>query len=419
MAVWIKTKHQGVRFREHPIRKHGVRKDRYYSIRYKLNGKDREESLGWESQWPSKEKGRSLEQEAVLRLSEILSNRRTGEGHTSLKEKREQELAKKEQEAREKAAAEKAAIPLCEVWNKYIDQCKVDGKKSCNREESLFALWISPTIGKLPLAEIAPIHLEKIKANMAKAELSPRSIHYCLAVVRQIFNFAIRHDLFGGENPTKKVKKPSINNRRQRFLTHEEANLVLEALKEKSLNSWRITLISLHCGLRFSEIARLQYGDIDLERNTILVRDPKNAKSRFAYLTEEVRQALLNIDPKGKSDLIFPDKNGGQRRAMSDTFDRVVDALKLNEGIADDRLKVCFHTCRHSFASWLVEGGEDLIVVKELMGHKSMAMTERYSHLSPHTLQRASKNLDKRLIAAKANGVNGQEEKIIELHNNK
>jgi integrase len=200
-----------------------------------------------------------------------------------------------------------------------------------------------------------------------------------------------------------------------RFLTHEEANQILEALKEKTLDSWRITLISLHCGLRFSEIARLIFGDIDLERNTLWVRDPKNTRSRFAYLTEEVRQALSEMEPRGRNDLIFPDRNGGQRRAMSDTFDRVVAASTLNKGVTDARMKVCFHTCRHSFASWLVECGEDLLVVRDLLGHKSLAMTERYSHLSPNTLQRASKNLDQRLAASKANDGNGQMKKVVSL----
>lgn len=413
MSKWIKTKFKGVRYREHPTRKHGVQKDKYFSIRYKIpkmderGTTDKEEALGWASDGWTAEK-------AALELAKLRKNQQEGEGAFTLQEKREAETAKREQEAKEKAAAEKSSMPFSEIWKEYVRQCKADGKKSLDREESLFTHWISPVVGTKPLKEIAPIHLEKIKSNMAKAELSPRSIRYSLEVIRQVFNFAMRHDYYNGENPTRKVKKPAIDNRRMRFLTHEEANQVLDAIKAKSLNSWRITLISLQCGLRFSEIARLTFGDIDLERNTIWVRDPKNTRSRFAYLTDEVRQAILDMEIKGKSDLIFPDRNGRQRQQMSDTFDRVVESLKLNNGVTDERLKVCFHTCRHSFASWLVQGGEDLLVVKELMGHKSLTMTERYSHLSPHTLQRASKDFDKRLAEAK-NGNGHTKGNIISL----
>jgi site-specific recombinase XerD len=57
-------------------------------------------------------------------------------------------------------------------------------------------------------------------------------------------------------------------------------------------------------------------------------------------------------------------------------------------------MKVCFHTCRHTFASWLVERGTDLFQVSKLLGHSTIALTERYSHLRPDTLQAAVKVLD-------------------------
>jgi integrase len=403
--AWTKTQFKGIRYREHPVRKHGVQKDRYFSIRYKLQGKDHEEGLGWASAGWTAEK-------AVLKLAEIRQNHKVGEGPFSLREKRQQEFAKREQEAQEAAAAEKAARPFSEIWALYVDQCVADGKKSVDREGNLFKSWISPMIGTKPLGDIAPIHLEKIKSNMARAELSPRSVHYCLAVIRQVFNFASRMSLFAGENPTKLVKKPTADNRRMRFLTHLEADQLLEALKAKSLNCWMITLVSLHCGLRFGEIARLIWGDIDFERGTLFIRDPKNQRSRFSYMTKDVRQALLKRVPGSNSDLVFPDRNGGQRRAMSDSFDRVVASLGLNDGIIDDRLKVCFHTCRHTYASWLVKGGTDLLVVKELLGHKSLSMTERYSHLQPDTLQRAVQGLDRRLGEARRPG---RKSKVVRL----
>jgi len=108
-------------------------------------------------------------------------------------------------------------------------------------------------------------------------------------------------------------------------------------------------------------------------------------------------------------DLVFPARkskeretglvrDGQKRRQISDTFDAAVEGLKMNEGIDDPRQKVCFHTCRHSYASWLVQGGTDLFTVKELLGHKSLSMTERYSHLQPETLQKAVNGLNRQLV---------------------
>ena len=67
-------------------------------------------------------------------------------------------------------------------------------------------------------------------------------------------------------------------------------------------------------------------------------------------------------------------------------------------------LKVVFHTLRHTFASWLVEQGIDLYSVKELMGHGTLAMTERYSHLSPDKLRRAIKTLEAGMEKGRAKG---------------
>ncbi len=71
---------------------------------------------------------------------------------------------------------------------------------------------------------------------------------------------------------------------------------------------------------------------------------------------------------------------------VSHSFRYVCDDL-FNQNVDDPRQRVCFHTLRHTFASWLVEGGTSLYAVKELMGHKDFAMTQRYSHLSPEGLR--------------------------------
>ena len=80
---------------------------------------------------------------------------------------------------------------------------------------------------------------------------------------------------------------------------------------------------------------------------------------------------------------------------------RAVNKIGLNDSVDDSRLKVVFHSCRHSFASWLVADGTDLFQVKELMGHKSIAMTARYSHLSPDTLRRAVKSMESAMSQGK------------------
>ena len=93
------------------------------------------------------------------------------------------------------------------------------------------------------------------------------------------------------------------------------------------------------------------------------------------------------------SELIFPDNKGKRQKHISRTFYQVVKELKFNQGVKDKRYKVSFHTLRHTFASWLAIQGTSLYEIKELMGHKSIEMTERYAHLMPNVKQKAVNRL--------------------------
>jgi integrase len=218
---------------------------------------------------------------------------------------------------------------------------------------------------------------------MAQAEKSPRSIQYCLAVIRQVFNYAFKHGIFDGPNPVKKVKSPKVDNKRLRFLTREEAETLLDELKKESKEMWEMALLSLHCGLRASEIFRLTWIDLAIENGLITAKNSKGKKTRYSYMTDQIKEMLRNKKVGKPNDLLYPAPGGNQRREIPRIYESVVRNLKFNEGVTDRRDKVVFHTLRHTYASWLVQQGVDLYVVKDRLGHSTMAMTERYSHLAP------------------------------------
>ena len=381
---WFNTGFQGVRYRKHPTRKHGVRFDQYFAIRYQYNGKRVEEGCGWAS------KGWSA-QKAALMLAELKEAQKTGSGPTSLAEKRKA----RDQEAETKAVSRMTVKTLFN--NRYLPQARQDkDRATCAREKSLFNLWINPVLGNLPLSEVAPIHLEHVKRDMKKANKSPRSIQYALALIRQIFNFAARHGLYAGTNPVHKVRGAKLDNKRVRFLTRGEAHELLGKLKEKSHDVWAMALLSLHCGLRAGEIYKLTWEAVDIDKGLLLVKGKGN-KSRYAYMTQQVKDMLSDrprTDPEG---LVFPDRKGQLRSSTKGapaTFRRTVDELGLNDGVRDSRNRVVFHTLRHTYASWLVQQGEDLYVVRDRLGHSTLAMTERYSHLAPDSGKRTVEKIE-------------------------
>ena len=405
MATWHRSKYPGVRYREHPTRKHGLKPDRYITIFYKLDGKMMQETIGWAS------KGHSEKQAATI-LTELQENQRLGKAFRTLKERRALAEAEREEKARQDLLAAKEKLAFGTLFeDSFLPSSKASKKNSGSwqREDGLYRLWIKPVIGHKPLKEIAPIHLQRIKAEMAKAGRAPRSIHYAMAVVRQVFNFAKTHGLYEGENPVSRVKTPVGDNRRWRFLTHEEAAGLLAELAARSTDVHDMALLSLHTGMRAGEVFSLTWGDVDFARDMLTLRDTKNGKTRAAFMTSAVKEMLEGREKGAPADLVFPggkrskgeeDVPGGKKIVqISDSFNRAVVKLGLNDGVKDRRQRVTFHTLRHTFASWLVENGTDLYAVKELLGHSDFKMTARYSHLGENTLQAAVRRLDNVLAA--------------------
>ncbi len=170
------TQYPGVRFREHTTRKHGVKKDRYYFIRYRLHGRAKEEALGWASNGWTAEK-------AATRLLEIKEAIRIGSsGPVTLAEKR---TAAREDRLR----LEQETLTLSEFFNKnYLTHPDNVSKASIKREKGLFKKWIEPIMGHKRLIDISTFDCERLKSHMQNNEKAPRTIHYGLALIRCVFH---------------------------------------------------------------------------------------------------------------------------------------------------------------------------------------------------------------------------------------
>lgn len=384
---------EGIRYREHETRKHGTKPDRYYAIRYYVNGKRKEEALGWSTEGWTLTKAR----EVRVKLREA---QRLGEGPQSLQEKREKEQAKRELERQEQLERLRAGTTFSDFWDSSYwpaQQHKAPGSKEA--EQRLWKKWLQPVIGKKSFAALNVRDLERIKANMLSQGLAPSSLKYVFSIVSQMWTQATREGLVEKQCPTRLITLPKRDNRRQRYLTPEEANALLEELGEHSDVTHDMALMALDCGLRFGEVAELKANDCDFERRLILIRDPKARVNRFAFMTERVREMLSSRCEEAPKGYLFTNRYGDKMDRISNTFRRAADEL-FNQDVTDSRQKVCFHTLRHTFASWLVEEGTPLYTVKELLGHADFSMTQRYSHLAPEALQAAVAVLE-----AKAGGV--------------
>jgi integrase len=381
---WTKTQYPGVRYREHLTRKHGIRPDKYFTIRFRVSGKQIEEGLGWTSEGWTAEK-------AAFKLGELKQAARTGTGPASLKEQRAQATAERQDQEREQ-------LTFGEYFQEhyYPTASSVKKPETARKEAEHFKKWLQPSVGIHPLKQIAPIHLEKLKRIMLDAGKSARMIQYVFATFRQCWNMAKRDGLAEKESPTKAVKLPQVKNERIRFLTPDEADRLLDYLWKQSVQLHDICLLSLDCGLRAGEVFNLHWRNVHLADGSMDILGAK-AGDRSAYMTERVKEMLARQSGQTPSSLVFRSRVGGKINAVSNAFDRAVNALGFNDGLgrADRKQRVVFHSLRHTFASWHSMGGTDLHVLKELMGHHDIKMTLRYAHLQPATLRGATSNLER------------------------
>ena len=288
----------------------------------------------------------------------------------------------------------KKELTFGQAWKKY-DKWLDTGKKHVYDDRNRYQNHIRVRFASQALSQISTHDLERFKDSLLRKGLSPATTKHILVIIRQVYNKMIAWGLWQGQNPITGLKMPKINNKRVRFFTH----------KERSQQMWEMSLLSLHTGMRADEVHSLHWGHIDYDNGLIHVADPKGGPPRDANITKKVRAMLCAKSQGERGELVFKARNGGKIPEVSKSFLRTVKDLKFNDGITDRRQKASFHTLRHTFASWLAIQGTPILVIKELLGHASLAMTERYAHLIPDQ----KKESVERMEAAFEEEINGSD----------
>lgn len=288
----------------------------------------------------------------------------------------------------------KTAPLFGEVAEKYLEWAAKNKARGAIDDKSRYAKHLAPRFSEKRLDQITALDLEAMKTELSE-RYAPATVAHILKLFRMIWNRAVDWDLWRGESPTRKVKMPVPRNTRERFLSHQEAAVLLEELKKRSVTVHDYAAVSLYTGMRAGELFALRGHDVDLKHGVITITDPKNKSRRAVFMTAIVKQILAARMPKDPGDHIFKDqRHGGRITEVSETFRLVADVL-FNVGVNDRRQRVTFHSLRHTHASWLALQGESLLVIKEALGHKDLKMTQRYAHLADEARRRAAERLEK------------------------
>lgn len=211
--------------------------------------------------------------------------------------------------------------------------------------------------------------------------VKPATVNRVLACLKHMFTKALDWEMVS-EDVYKKVRKVRLvpeNNHRLRYLSLEECCDLIDAC-----NSYLrpIVTFALHTGCRRGEILGLTWDRVDLKHDFILLDDTKSGKRREIPINATLRATLTGIVRKIDIPYVFWNPETGKKFIdIRESFKSACRKAKIHD--------FHFHDLRHTFASQLVMAGVDLTTVSKLLGHASLTMTLRYSHLAPEHLKNA------------------------------
>ena len=227
---------------------------------------------------------------------------------------------------------------------------------------------------------ITPQEFERHLAETAEAsDWAPATVNRYRALISLVYRLGIENGKVK-ENPARLVKHRQENNARVRWLSaEEEAGLraAIEAARPEHLPELDL---ALHTGLRLGEMYGLAWENVNLTRRVLTIPRSKNGETRHVPLNSTALTALAELRKRSDgTGAVIRNLRGELLAGPRYWFEPAIRLAKIRS--------FSWHCLRHTFASRLVMAGVDLRTVQDLMGHKSIAMTVRYSHLAPkHTL---------------------------------
>ena len=256
------------------------------------------------------------------------------------------------------------------------------------RNKDIIEDHLIPAFGRTSLNQIMPEMVEEYRAGRLREPKAHATINKEVQVLKHVVKKAAEWGKVR-TNVIADVKPLKVQNDRVQYLDHEQVPRVLEQC-QKQLDGklWHIVMIGMFTGMRRGEILSLQCRQIDKKNRLLRVDKTKNGNRKDIPMSDELFGVIQGLPRQVDTPYLFAEEDGGPLNGpkVSMAFKRACKKA----GIEDFTL----HDLRHHFGSWLSMKGHSTRTVQELLGHKTPAMTARYSHLSDQHLTEAVHSLD-------------------------
>ena len=283
--------------------------------------------------------------------------------------------------------AEKSKTTFQKLADSYLNDYAKANKKSWKDDEYRIEAHMRPFFGVYELSAITPLLIEKYRVERLNAGITKSTVNREITIMKKMFNLAIDWRLTR-DNPVVKVRLFSEKDtQKERILTEEEE---ARLLAESPGYLRPILVVALNTGMRRGEILNLKWEQVDLTRRIIKVQHTKSGKSRIIPINDVLLNAFLELERLDRGNVwVFPNPNTGL------PYTEVKKSFKAackRAGIVGLR----FHDMRHTVATRLIESGVDIITVRDLLGHFSVRVTQRYTHSNQNQKVAAVQRLAKK-----------------------
>lgn len=276
---------------------------------------------------------------------------------------------------------ERKAIPTyAELAEQHIAHNETYQKTPKNSERIIRGHLI-PRWGKLRLTDITAQDVAQWLSDKRKGGLAPATVEKLRVTFNRSFELAAKWGIAGGQhNPIRAVPRPRFNNKKERFLTADEADRLFaacDASANKRLGA--ICRLLLLTGARKMELLKAKCEHVDLQQRAWHIPDTKTGKPRYVPLSQAAIDVINELPRWDKCEWLIP--NPDTRKPYSQ-LKRPWDTAREKAKLPGLRI----HDLRHSAASFMINAGANLYTVGKVLGHADYQSTMRYSHLADDTL---------------------------------